>query len=98
MLRIIPLLFVVLMSFCSSCTFLFFKSYGYKNPKHLSPSEIEAYAKTYKVPIENSFELDTAYFYQFLKKQDQKRYSQQVKNHYQPPCFSMVQATCKPFI
>lgn len=76
--------FALLALFCSSCNLLYFKPYGYKNPKYLTTSEIEQCAAAYQIPPKNLFELDSAYFYQFLKKQDQKRYGDQVKNHYQP--------------
>jgi hypothetical protein len=81
-LRIIALFLFTSLA-CSSCSIIL-KTYGYKNPKQLTPSEIADYATAYKIPAENSFELDTAYYSRFLKKQNQKRYYQQVYNHSQP--------------
>ncbi|KAA9340313.1 hypothetical protein [Adhaeribacter soli] len=80
MFRLVPVLIIL---FCSSCSFLAGSIYGIKSPKKLNQTEIASQAKKYNIPLENSFELDTAYFFEHLKSFDQKRYFQQINNHSQ---------------
>jgi hypothetical protein len=84
MLRITSVFFVLLSLFCSSCSFLVGSMYGIKSPKKLNQTEIASQAEKYKIPLENSFELDTAYFFEYLKSFDQKRFSREISNHSQP--------------
>lgn len=82
MLRKVLILFLALAN--CSCTYLFSSAYGFKNPKKLNHNQLATQAKRYNIPAENSFELDTAYFYTFLKTFPDSLQRKQVKNHYQP--------------
>ncbi len=67
----------------TSCTKVFIKMYGIKNPITVNEDLILEIGKKYNVPKQESYELDTSY-YSFLFSLDTTKYNSQVKNHYQP--------------
>ena len=54
-----------------------------KDIKEVDEKTIMESAKEYNIPLEDNFELDTAY-YSFLHSFDTSLFKEQVKNHYQP--------------
>lgn len=67
----------------SSCSVMFNSFYGMKKMEAINQNEIIHYSKKYKIPLSESYEMDSAYF-TFLKSADTTKYKNEVKNHYQP--------------
>lgn len=67
----------------SSCGSIFAGIYGMKKTKTVDEEIIFRYAEKYNIPVADNYELDTAYF-SYLFSLDTARYSEQIKNHYQP--------------
>ncbi len=72
------LIFVV-----ASCQAIMNVAYGMKNPEPVDEKTILHYSKKFKIPIADSYELDTSYI-SFLTSLDTIHYKSQRKNHYQP--------------
>jgi len=64
----------------SSCTKLII---GMNGIKEVDEATITKFGDKYKIPSEDSYELDTSY-YSFLFSLDTAKYKSQIKNHYQP--------------
>ena len=67
----------------SSCSTLSSGIYGIKKLKPVDENVILKYSEKYKIPIADSYELDTTYN-AFLKTLDTTRFKEEQKNHYQP--------------
>lgn len=67
----------------SGCSSIMSGMYGIKKIEPVDKSTILKYCKKYKIPIEDSYELDTSYL-SFLSSLDTFRFKDQIKNHYQP--------------
>lgn len=67
----------------SACSSIFTGLYGIKKSKIVDEKTIVHYAKKYKIPIADNYQLDTAYF-SYLFSLDTAKYKSQIKNHYQP--------------
>lgn len=68
---------------CSACKPAAMAIYGLKAPKELDKKAIERYAKRYRIPIEDCYELTDKYVYHLLSL-DSPQYALAQKNHYQP--------------
>ena len=75
--------FLLLTVSIESCTSTMSKIYGLKEIKVVDDGIILETAKTYKIPEEDIFELDTSYI-SYLYSFDTSLYKIQIKNHYQP--------------
>jgi len=67
----------------TGCSKVFLGIYGMKSIDPVDEKTILKYGKKYNIPIQDSYELDTAYL-SFLFSIDSTKYSSQIKNHYQP--------------
>ncbi len=67
----------------TSCTSVFTGLYGMKKLKPIDTKTITRYSKIYKIPTDDSYELDTAYF-SYLFSLDTLKHKSQIKNHCQP--------------
>jgi hypothetical protein len=81
--QLIPLFLVINLLIFTGCSPIISTLYGIRNPKPVNEIEIQKYAKKYKIPIVNSYELDTSYL-SFLYSLDTSVYRNEIKNHYQP--------------
>lgn len=67
----------------TSCSGIFTGIYGMKKMEKVDEKTILHYSQKYKIPLENSYQLDTTYI-SYLASLDTTQYKVQVKNHYQP--------------
>lgn len=74
---------VVALVVLTGCSALFSKMYGIRSLKQLQREEILKIAAQQDLPVEDCFELDTA-FATHLKALDVARYREQINNHMQP--------------
>jgi hypothetical protein len=77
------IVFLIFTLFLTSCTSSLLKLYGMKDMKAVDEKMILQLSQEYNIPLEDSYELDTAYS-TFLLLRDKVLYKQQIKNHYQP--------------
>lgn len=67
----------------SGCAPIILGLYGMKKPKEVEEKDIYKYAKKYKVPLSDCYELDTT-FISYLGSFEKNKFNNQVKNHSQP--------------
>lgn len=77
------ILCIIASSTLTSCSKVISGLYGMKSPKEVDETTILKYGKKYKIPVKDSYRLDTAYS-SFLFSFDSAKYKSQIKNHYQP--------------
>ena len=79
------ILFIITNSilYLSSCSPILKVIYGFKKLDNINNETIIQYSEKYKIPIEDSYKLDTSY-YSFLYSYDTVVYKSQIKNHLQP--------------
>jgi len=76
-------LFILTFFGLTGCSSILTGLYGIKEIKTIDEKTIVKYAKKYKIPVVDNYELDTAYF-SYLFSLDTTEYKTQIKNHYQP--------------
>jgi len=74
---------LILIVALSSCSMTYLSIYGIKKIRFLEEKEILDYGKQYKIPYQDSYQLDTSYF-SFMSNLDSDKYGSQIKNHLQP--------------
>ncbi len=78
-----PAVFMIFILLLTGCTSSLLKLYGMKEMKAVDEKMILQLGQEYNIPLEDSYQLDTAYA-TFLLSRDRILYKQQIKNHYQP--------------